>query len=139
MSWLKSKLPVLGFVVVIVFGLLLVRSILFPHKDILQGVIVEKLYVPGKFVAGPNVLSFNHYKSHDYLITTQAHDQWLALVNTEEGTIMVHCDSVHYQTKQVGDVLHFKKYTGEILGIEYMSHYEEDNGLSFYSIIKKVF
>jgi hypothetical protein len=35
-------------------------------------------------------------------------------------------DSDHYEIKQIGDTLHFKEYTGELLHIEYFSHNEED-------------
>lgn len=121
----KSKLSVIGFLIVVIFGFMLAYSILVPHADLMEGVILEKLYIPSEFKAGPNVLSFRNYRSHDYLIATQSKEQWVALVNTPEGQAMVHCDSLHFKMKEVGDVLHFKKYTGEILGVEYQSHYEE--------------
>lgn len=128
MLWLKSKLPIIGFIGVLTMGAYMFYHILFLKTDISQGIILDKLYVPGKHASDHNVLTFARYKSNDYLVNTETHEQWLALVKNHEGDILkIHCDSMHYRIKQVGDTLHFKKYTGEILGIEYLSYYKEDD------------
>jgi hypothetical protein len=102
-------------------------DVLFSKPLIMQGVIVEKIYVPNKQVAGPHVLPYGKYKSYDYTITTEKHDQWIAFVKTDDGTVLkVNCHTDHYDIKQVGDTLHFKEYTGELLHIDYFSHNEED-------------
>lgn len=105
-------------------------DVLFSKPLVMQGVIVEKIYVPNKHVSGPHVLPYGKYKSYDYTITTEKHDQWIAFVKTYDGTVLkVNCHTDHYDTKQVGDTLHFKEYTGELLHIDYFSHNEEDEEL----------
>lgn len=123
---IQTKLPVIGFIAVLAFGVYLTKSILFPNHTLQKGIVLDKLYVPSSHAAGGNALSFHHYKARDYTVTATAHEQWLALVNTTTGKVMVHCDSMHYRVKDVGDTLHFTKYSGEIMGIEYLSYYEED-------------
>lgn len=127
---IKSNLSVIGIVVLLFLGAIIVYNILYlKDNGLLFGVVVDKLYVPSKYVSNSNKLSFTQYKSRDYLIATESHEQWMALVKAPSGEILkIHCDSAHYRIKQVGDTLHFKKYTGEILGIEYLSFYQEDEG-----------
>ena len=87
------------------------RSLKVKSSKIHEGVVLEKIYLPSKFVAGPNTLYFHHPKTKDYAITSQTQPQWLALVKSDDGELLkVHCDSVHYVQKAVGDVLHFRKY-----------------------------
>jgi hypothetical protein len=105
-------------------------DVLFSKPLIMQGVIVEKIHVPNKHVAGPHVLPYGKYKSYDYTIITEKHDQWIAFVKTDDGKVLkVNCYTDHYDSKQVGDTLHFKEYTGELLHIDYFSHNEEDEEL----------
>jgi hypothetical protein len=67
------------------------------------------------------------YKSHDYLVTSQKEEQWIAFVKTGDGQILkVNCHIHHYEQTQVGDTLQFKEYTGEIFHIDYFIHNEED-------------
>jgi hypothetical protein len=102
-------------------------DVLFSKPKVMTGVVVDKLYVPAKHAAGPSVSPYSRYKSYDYTISTEKHHQWIAFVKIEGGTILkVNCHSDHYETKQVGDTLHFKEYTGDLLGIDYFSHNEED-------------
>jgi hypothetical protein len=123
---IQAKLSVIGFIAVLAFGFYLTKSILFPNHTLQNGIVLDKLYVPSSHASSGNALSFHHYKARDYTVTATAKEQWLALVNTSSGKVMVHCDSLHYKIKEVGDTLHFTKYSGEILGIEYLSYYEED-------------
>jgi hypothetical protein len=113
----------------ITFGIV-AYDILFSKPIIMQGVIVEKMHVPSKTTTGPHVLPYGKYKSYDYTISAEKHDQWIAFVRTGDGAVLkVNCHSDHYDIKQVGDTLHFKEYTGELMHIDYFSHNEEDEEL----------
>lgn len=106
---------------------LIFYDVLFSKPLILEGMIVEKIFVPAKNVAVPNSLSYGRSKSFSYIITAQRHEQWIAIVKTSDGQVLkVNCHTDHYKDKQIGDTLHFKEYTGELLGIDFFSHYEED-------------
>jgi hypothetical protein len=122
-----SVISVSVFVIVLVIAFTSFYGFIHPPSEIHEGVVLEKIYLPSRFIAGPNVLYFHHPKTKDYAITSQTHSQWLALVKSDDGELLkVHCDSVHYVQKDVGEVIHFRKYTGEILGIEYMSYSKEE-------------
>jgi hypothetical protein len=109
---------------------LLGYDIFFSKPLIMQGIIVDKVYVPSKSAAGPNVLPYMRYKSYDYMVTAEKHEQWIAFVKTDKNQVLkVNCHSHHYEQKNVGDTLHFKEYIGEIFGIDYFSHNEEDEEL----------
>jgi hypothetical protein len=113
--------------IIILIGSLIFYDVLFSKPLILKGIIVKKIFVPAKNVAAPSVLSYGRYKSYDYTVTAQQHQQWIAFVEIANGQILkVNCHTDHYEKKQVGDTLHFKEYTGELLGIDYFSHNEED-------------
>lgn len=52
----------------------------------------------------------------------------VAIVKTDDNdTLKVHCPMDHYETKAVGDVMHFKKYDGHLVHIEYFAHNEEED------------
>lgn len=102
-------------------------DLMFAPPLIMRGIIVDKRYVPKNSVSATSVNPYMRYKQKDYLINAQNHDQWLALVELENGQILkVNCHSDHYDQKHVGDTLHFKEYAGDIMGIDYFSHNEED-------------
>lgn len=104
-------------------------DVLFSKPLILQGIIVDKVYMPNKSESGQNILPYMKYKSYDYTVTVEKHEQWIAFVKVENDQILkVNCHSHHYEQTQVGDTLRFKEYTGEIFGIDYFSHNEEDEG-----------
>lgn len=106
---------------------LIVYDVLFSKPLIMQGIIVDKVYMQPENTSGQNVLPYMKYKSYDYIVKTEKHEQWIAFVKTEDEQILkVNCHSHHYQQKQVGDTLHFKEYTGQLFGIDYFSHNEED-------------
>ena len=82
-----------------------------------------------KTVAGPSILSYGRGRRYDYIITTEQHQQWIAFVKMDDGQVLkVNCHSDHYEKKQVGDTVQFKEYIGELLGIDFFSHNEEDEG-----------
>ncbi len=114
------------FGIAIAIGLI-VYDVLFSKPLILQGIIVDKVYVPKEGTTGQNILPYMKYKSYDYIVTTERHEQWIAFVKIENDQILkVNCHNNHYEQKHVGDTLHFKEYSGEIFGIDYFSHNEED-------------
>jgi hypothetical protein len=124
-----------GIVFVLLVGTLstagfIAYDILFSKPLLMQGIIMDKVYVPSKTASGPHVLPYGKYKSYDYTIASEQHEQWIAFVKTEDGKVLkVNCHSNHYDIKQIGDTLHFKEYTGELLHIDYFSHNEEDEEL----------
>ena len=115
----------MGVFIVLVF---FVYDLLFSHPTIHRGIIVEKLFVPGKNVAGPNsMMGSSRYRTYKYAISTKNNNQWVAFVKDEEGAILkVNCKSDHYESKAVGDTLLFKEFRGEIFKVEYFSHNDED-------------
>ncbi|MCW5909655.1 MAG: hypothetical protein KIT62_01215 [Cyclobacteriaceae bacterium] len=129
---MASKKIISGIVLFAVVGALalvglVVYDVLFSKPKLMKGIIVEKTFVPAKNAAGPHALPHAKYRSYDYAIQAEQHEQWIAFVKTGDGKVLkVNCHSNHYEVKQVGDTLHFKEYTGELLGIDYFSHNEED-------------
>lgn len=116
----------IGFGVLIAVGVI-GYDVLFSKPKIMSGIVVDKLYVPAKQNSGPSVTPYSRYKSYDYTITAQKQHQWIAFVKLSDGSVLkVNCHSDHYEQKQIGDTLHFKEYTGDLLGIDYFSHNEED-------------
>lgn len=111
---------------VIILGVFL-YDLMFAPPLIMKGLIVEKKYIPKKNTAATAINPYMRYKQKDYLISVQNHDQWIALVELENGQVFkVNCHSNHYDQKHIGDTLHFKEYAGDIMGIDYFSHNEED-------------
>src|SRR6218665_1300518 len=100
-------------------------DLLFSEPDHQQGVIIEKIFVAGRLSTGDTPYAS---KRSRYFVTHQKEDQWVAIVRTEEGdTLKVHCNMDHYQTKEVGDVMHFKRYDGELVHVSYLAHNEEED------------
>ena len=124
---IKNGIIFITLVTTLVVSGFIAYDVLFSKPLIMEGIIVDKIYVPSKTAAGPHVLPYGKYKSYDYTITSEKHEQWIAFVKTEDGNILkVNCHSDHYEIKQLGDTLHFKEYTGELMHIDYFSHNEED-------------
>ncbi|MDZ7649439.1 MAG: hypothetical protein U5K54_21070 [Cytophagales bacterium] len=120
-----------GIVFVVLLGIsvaigFVLYDVLFSKPELMQGIVVDKLYVPKKNTTSPHVLPYGKYKSYDYTISTEKQEQWIAFVNVADKVLKVNCHSHHYQSKQIGDTLYFKEYNGDLLGIDYFSHNEED-------------
>lgn len=120
------KNVLLGLVIVIVTGAVgyLVSDLLFSEPDHQQGVIIEKIFVPGRSVTGDT--PYGGVKRSKYFVTHQKQDQWVAIVVVDSDTIRVHCHPDHYKVKEVGEVIHFKKYDGHLVHIDYFAHNEEE-------------
>lgn len=109
---------------------LVVYDVLFSKPHLMKGVIVDKVFVPSKNNTGPHALPYGKYRSYDYAIQAEKDEQWIAFVKIEDGKVLkVNCHSNHYGIKNIGDTLHFKEYTGDLLHIDYFSHNEEDEEL----------
>jgi hypothetical protein len=132
---MASKKLTTGIALVAIVGALVivglvVFDVLFSKPNLMQGIIVDKVFVPSKNNTGPHALPYAKYRSYDYAIQAEQHEQWIAFVKLDDGKVLkVNCHSNHYEIKHVGDTLHFKEYTGELLGIDYFSHNEEDEEL----------
>ncbi len=124
----QQRSGIVGYLIVtFIIGLFVVflYDLLFSAPDHRQGTIIEKIFVPARSVTG--AAPYGGVKRGIYSITTQQEEQWIALVRMENGEILkVHCLPGHYQAKKVGDVIHFKKYEGKLLHIEYFAHNEEE-------------
>jgi hypothetical protein len=121
----KSDYLIAGLIFAII-GLLLVVSFdsLFSPPIHLKGQIVEKIFVPAHIVTGG---PYGGNRRGNYMITTAAEEQWIAIVKTDTGdTLKVHCHSSHYEDKNVGDVITFNKYDGHLFHIDYFAHNEEE-------------
>jgi len=129
-SWgiLKKEFFIGLFLMAIFFVMVFfIYDLLFSHPSIHKGIIVEKIFVPAKSVAGPNAMTGSHYRTYKYSISTKNHQQWIAFVKDEAGQVLkVNCKSDHYERKAIGDTLLFKEFRGEIFKVEYFSHNDED-------------
>ena len=129
-SWgfLKKDFIVGLFLMIVLFvTAYFVYDILFSPPTIHKGIIVDKVFVPGRNMAGPNSVTGARYRSFKYNISTQAKNQWIAFVKDEAGQLLkVSCKSDHYDSKNVGDTLLFKEYRGQVFKVEYFSHNDED-------------
>jgi hypothetical protein len=127
---MKLKISTIVKVVVLIaiFSIptLIVYDVLFSKPLVMRGVVVDKIHVAEKSQSAQNITPYMKYKSHDYIITSQKEEQWIAFVKTDDGKILkVNCHVHHYEQTQLGDTLQFKEYTGEIFHIDYFSHNEE--------------
>jgi hypothetical protein len=125
----QQRSGIIGYVIIAfligLFGLFL-YDLLFSEPDHRQGTIIEKIFIPARLVTGAT--PYGGVKRGNYSITIQKEEQWIAVVRMGNGEILkVHCLPRHYQTKNVGDVIHFKKYEGKLLHIEYFAHNEEED------------
>ena len=120
------KNVLVGVAIVIATGIVgfLVSDLLFSTPEHEQGVIIEKIFVPGKSVTGDT--PYGGVKRSKYFVTHQKQDQWVAIVVVNNDTIKVHCHPDHYKLKEVGEVIHFKKYDGHLVHIDYFAHNEEE-------------
>lgn len=88
--------------------------------------IIEKIFVPSRSVS--EATPYGGVRRSNYFITAQKEEQWIAIVKmASSDTLSVHCRSKHYQTKYVGDIIHFKKYEGKHFHIKYFAHNEEED------------
>lgn len=123
----STVLKVIALMVIISIPTIMVYDVLFSKPLIMRGVVVDKIHVAEKSQSAQNITPYMKYKSHDYIITSQKEEQWIAFVKTDDGKILkVNCHVHHYEQTQLGDTLQFKEYTGDIFHIEYFSHNEED-------------
>jgi hypothetical protein len=125
----QQRSGIVGYVIIaIIIGLFGVffYDLLFSAPDHRQGTIIEKIFIPSRSATGAT--PYGGVKRANYFITSQQEEQWIAIVRMENGEILkVHCLPGHYQAKNVGDVIHFKKYEGKLLHIEYFAHNEEED------------
>lgn len=123
----KSYFTGLTLMAILFVMIYFVYDLLFSAPTIHKGIIIEKVFVPGKNVAGPNTMAGARYRSFKYNISAKAQHQWLAFVKDENGEVLkVNCKSDHIETKNIGDTLLFKEFRGEVFKVEYFSHNDED-------------
>ena len=93
-----------------------------------EGIIIQMDSVPSQQSASPNIGSYGGGRRvYKYNIQVQRFPQMIALVRADDGdTLKVHCSESHFQSKGVGDTLLFKEYKGDVFGIKFLSHSEED-------------
>ena len=124
----KNRTGIVGYIIIVflvgILGLFL-YDLLFSAPDHRTGVVIEKIFVPASSVTGSGA---GGMKRGNYSVTSQKEEQWIAIVKMEDGdTLKVHCHPGHYKAKNVGDIIHFKKYEGKLLHIEYFAHNEEED------------
>jgi len=120
--WIKGGLLIITITLI---GLVIYDQLFSPPK-VHDGIIIHKVYIPTN-TAGTNVLPYSGYRTYKYVIQSQKYHQWIAIVKTDDGdTLKIHCTSNHYNQKNIGDTLLFKEYKGDLFGIDYLSHSEED-------------
>jgi hypothetical protein len=124
---IKGYLSGTVLLVAVVAAVYFTYDLMFSPPLLMEGTIIEKAFVAKHVSGAPSITPYNRYKSYNYVVHTQQHEQWIAFVKTDDGKVFkVHCTSDHYDQKQIGDKMRFKEYTGGLLGIEYFAHNEED-------------
>jgi len=122
-SFFTGLLLMAAFFITVYF----IYDVLFSKPTIHKGIIVEKIFVPRKGVAGPNTVTGVRYRSFKYVISAKNNHQWIAIVKDETGQeLRVNCKSDHYENKNIGDTLLFKEYRGDVFKVQYFSHNDED-------------
>jgi hypothetical protein len=122
-----KKTTLLGcsvLIVVVIASTFIVYDLLFSKPDLQEGIILEKTFIPGTPETGDT--PYAGARRGNFFVTVHKDDQWIALVKTRDGQkVQVHCLLEHYQTKNIGDVIQFKRYEGHLTHIEYFAHNEE--------------
>jgi hypothetical protein len=123
---IKSNLTLI-VVVGLILGLgFFAWDLMFSAPEHEQGVIIEKIFVAARSVS--EATPYGGARRSNYFITTEKEEQWIAIVRMYSGdTVKVHCLASHYKLKNVGDILHFKKYEGKHFHIQYFAHNEEED------------
>ena len=118
-----------GYVIIVVLAIAFsafLFDLLFSKPDHRQGIVIEKIFVPAHTAS--SATPYGGVKRGNYFVTVQKEEQWIAIVKMENGdTLTVHCHPTHYQTRAVGSVIHFRKYEGKLLHIQYFAHNEEED------------
>lgn len=122
---LRTLLPYLGIIVLIVISSWIVYDLMFDQPVVHEGVIVKMEHVPGKMQSGLYHLGS---KSRPQLISASSRDRWIATVKMEDGSLAkVDCKKHHFDNKEIGSVLRFKEFPGGSLEIKYFSHNDEED------------
>ncbi len=102
-------------------------DLFFAPGKIHQGIVLNKVFIPPHTASGHNVTSYGRNKSYKYIVQAQKFHQWVAIVKADDGdTLKVHCNSSHFAATNVGDTLLFKEYSGDVFGVDFLAHSEED-------------
>jgi hypothetical protein len=126
MSTVKSNITLIVTFVAIGVVMFFVYDLLFSKPDHLQGTLVEKIFVPSRMAS--SATPYAGALRSNYFITAQREEQWIAIVKMDTGdTLIVHCKSDHYKSKNLGDPILFKKYEGSHFHIKYFAHNEEES------------
>ncbi|CAN5446311.1 hypothetical protein BH10BAC4_BH10BAC4_11770 [soil metagenome] len=122
----KSNITLIVFVVLAAAALYTTYDVLFSSPDHMEGVIIEKIFVEPHSTTAAT--PYGGALRSNYFITSEKEEQWIAIVKMDNGdTLKVHCKAEHYATKNVGDMVHFKKYEGKHFHIKYFAHNEEED------------
>jgi hypothetical protein len=122
--------------ILLLFGLFTYDQFFAPPK-IHQGIILNKVFIPEHTATSQNVASYGRARTYKYIVQVQKFHQWVAVVKADDGdTLKVHCNSSHFNSTNIGDTLLFKEYKGEIFGIDYLAHSDEDTVKSDLRILR---
>ena len=126
MKFIKSNVTLIIFLAMAAGVGYVVKDVLFSTPDHMEGVILEKIFVPKSSTSAAT--PYGGALRSNYFITSQKDEQWVAIVKMDNGdTVKVHCMPTHYETKNVGDMIHFKKYEGKHFHIQFFAHNEEED------------
>jgi hypothetical protein len=121
----KTSILGCGVLLVVLIGITVVAyDLLFSKPELLEGVILEKTFIPG--TPQTSGTPYAGARRGNFFVTVHKDDQWIALIKTKNGEqLQVHCLLEHYESKNVGDSIQFKRYEGHLTHIEYFAHNEE--------------
>src|SRR5436190_1031100 len=101
-------------------------DLMFSAPQHQQGIIVEKVFVPAR--TAWEGTPYGGVRRSNYFIAAEKEEQWIVIARVDSGdTVKVHCLASHYKVKNVGDIIHFKKYEGKHFHIQYFAHNEEED------------
>ncbi len=125
MSVIKSNITLVLTILAVGIVLFFIYDLLFSPPDHMQGQLIEKIFVP-KRVSSAATPYAGALRSN-YFISAQREEQWIAIVKMDSGdTLIVHCKSNDYQSRNIGDLIYFKKYEGSH-HIKYFAHNEKED------------
>ena len=126
MTDIKSNIPLVIMLIVVVGVSFFVYDLLFSEPEHQEGIIIEKIFVPARTVIGST--PYGGARRSNYFIKAERVEQWIAIVKMKsQDTLLVHCMAKHYASKNVGDPIHFKIYEGKHFHIKYFAHNEEED------------
>ncbi len=124
-EWINRNGTLTITLIAVVLFTVFVGSFVIDPPEHLEGIVVEKIYVPSQLVVGDTPTG--GMRRGQNFVKAVKEEQWIAIVRTNAGdTLTVHLQPNHYGMKNVGDRIRFREYQGSLIHIRYFAHGEEE-------------